>query len=354
MSRLIKKHRRQVFGVALPVFFLFVLGAVGVSVFPGWVKPTYGTLGAPCVTSTLDTTDTTLLTACDPCLLEECVGLNGGATCQYNFFNSSGNSTDLNCPMCWCTPTITSVASGFQYLPLCGNSGSDAFCQGIAGGDVTNDCRVGVCTQSGTFDNANPSGCDFNFDTADTSCINCAPPSAASVNCGNGVCEEDSGETFNTCPEDCKVPGFPFATPEPTDFPTQACPDVATITFPGNITNSNACEDGNICTVNECGPNDGICHTTAAVCDANTADFCCPAGCTDTTDLDCLPPQDCIPSPSPIPTPTFGPIVPPLEISGNSVVGCGLNAGAVSAPFSMLWLLAPVMASMLALRRHKK
>jgi hypothetical protein len=317
MSRYIKKHRRQFMGVALPLFFLFLLGAIGLSVFPGWINSSYSTPGQSCSTDG----------DCDLCADELCVFNDTISIPQSqcaNFPSGLPNfnpaTTDTLCPTaedptCFdiCQVVNTSIIGPVgQCFP------DDAFCQGISGGDQANACRTAVCTS--TFDNSAPSGCEFDFNTAAVSneppaCVLCSAPQPPGFTaCGNGVCEPGLGETFDNCSVDCRVPGFEGPKlPQGDSTLNGACPQLAAkidfVTFSGppfNDPNNDFCEDGDVCTQNTCNPSTGNCDVVdPAPCNPLQADFCCPAGCnpppTGTScspndlscDPDCLPPVDC-------------------------------------------------------------
>ncbi len=353
MSRYIKKHRRKFAGVAVPLFLLFVVVAIGLNVYPGWVKPTFGVIGAPCENFGNTQTDP-LLSACDRCAGEICSLGSAGSVCTLG--------GTLTCPSCQCINEVVMLGtSGGTFVPdtQCG-APSNAYCQDRSGGTTLNDCRIGVCTTNTTVNLGFPSGCDYDYDVSNIDCINCAPPSPASVNCGNGVCEEGIGESFSTCPVDCRAPGFTGSSVlSPTDpILNAACPNISSISFiefSGNLPNGNSCEDGDICTENTCNPNGGCDVIDPADCSGNTADFCCPSGCNPAPsgtgtcntsldpdcDIDCLPPEDCIPSPSPIPT--FPPgLLPLIEGSG---IFCSLNEDAAPLASNLDgWVLLAVSA----------
>ncbi len=338
MGKYIKKHRRQFAGVALPLFLLLILGTIGVSVFPGWIKPIYGTVGAPCTNQGTDSADP-LLNACDRCLGEFCSFVSTGSS-------QCAQSGTFGCPVCQCQNTFFTSPIGTMTLffptSTCG-APDDGFCQDISGGNLSNDCRTGLCTQNTSFDFDNPTGCDYDYDLTNVDCINCAPPTPPSVNCGNGVCEPDSGESFANCSIDCRVPGFtgPKLTNADPQIDNSCFNPVpfSFITFPGppfNFLVNTECEDGDVCSQNECLPNGTCLITDPAPCSQDTADFCCPSGCNPpgssgvcgndaTCDVDCLPPEDCEPTPSPTPTPSVSPIPPAsfLETSGTSLL-CSL------------------------------
>lgn len=366
MGQYVRKHRRALAWSVFPTFIVILLGILSLSVFPGWIRPAFSTIGDSCVGLAVDSSDP-LLTACDQCRGEFCNASTVGATgtCDLGFFA-------LSFPQCQCSTTFSSINFGQTqvFFPIVTFGGpSDSFCQNISGGAVENSCRDATCTTNTTFDTSNPTGCDFEFDPNNAQCSDCLFTGADS--CGNGICEQDLGESFDDCPVDCRVPGFPFATPLPEGDPilNTACEPRGprTITFGGNIENSGTCEDGDICTTNTCqggvpaaGIITGFCDIEPAGCSGNTSDLCCPTGCNPAPDgtgtcnseldpgcdVDCLP--DCgggIPTPPPT----------VLEISGTSLVcsladrgpDTGLN-GAAS-----LLSLALGLASLVAWRAKK-
>jgi hypothetical protein len=329
MSRYIKKHRRQFLGVAFPLFFLFVLGSIGLSVFPGWINKSYGTPGQPCTSG-----DTT----CDVCDGESCVFndtvLPATFQCANIIFIGTTETTNFDpnitapaCPLvssfqqqqpgCWtnCAETLTvSVATTIE-VPVC--SPSDLFCQGISGGDQTNACRTASCTTNSTFDSTNPSGCDYNFDSTAVSnnppaCILCSAPQPAGFTaCGDGICEAGLGENCTSCPDDCLIPGFtdlcPLTSGPIIQSACQLPVPIKFVTFssgpPFNDPLSLECEDGDLCTDNACSGGT-TCTVTDKNCSLDVADFCCPAGCqppatgqtcgnNTSCDVDCLPPVEC-------------------------------------------------------------
>jgi hypothetical protein len=336
------------------LFFFFILAATGLSIFPGWLRPTLAVPGAPCTTVNGDLFNA----SCDVCNGEICT-FNASATgggedqCAIPVLDSSGTSILSfnfdpaaapipNCPIrfdtitvngnadlsttrfpdCWnvCTPTPQSNL----LVPVC--SPSATFCDGLAGGTVANDCRTGVCTANSTFDSGNPTGCDYDY-SGGVDCINCAPPTDQAVNCGNGVCEPAIGEDFDSCSVDCRAPDFDSPAPIPEDpdpsnpnpsYPlNEACRQpIAGISFSGNLPGGGTCEDGDVCTTNVCtfvGPNNiPFCDVEPAQCNNAEIDFCCPDGCTPSDDLDCLPPEVCEPTPT----------ASPVELSGT---GCSLH-----------------------------
>jgi hypothetical protein len=333
MGRYIRKHKRQFAGIAFPVLFLFILAAFSFSVFPGWLKPSYGVPGTPCTGSFNNT-------ACDPCNGEVCVFNSSVGSSQCAVFDvPSGtatfdsSATAPQCPGGWLLETLhggnpaypscfticTATFDTFSvFVPIC--QPDDGFCEGISGGTQDNLCRSGTCLADSTFDPfnptvdpGNPSGCDYDY-SGGVDCINCAPPADPAVNCGNGVCEQDSGEDFDSCALDCAAPGFDAIASQSTL--DAACNVV--ITFPDNTPFFGLCEDGDVCTTNVCS---GLtCDVQPAACDDSVIDFCCPGGCTPSDDLDCLTPEVCEPTPSPSPTPTIS----PADLSGT---GCSLHKG---------------------------
>lgn len=334
MGRYIKKHREQFTWVLLPLMALVILGSVSISVFPGWIRPAFSTLGANCADVSTNSNDP-LISACDPCAGEFCNSVSGlSSVCAQDYNRQSF-------VQCQCTTTLTSLVNDQTFFFITTSFGgfNDDFCQDISGGDTDNVCRTATCTVDTTYNPDNPTGCTFLFDDDNAACINCED-TPASENCGNGICEDGIGETFDSCPVDCKVPGFPLDEPLPAGDPilNSACAQPAalpTITFGGNIEASGSCEDGDVCTENVCVPVVGavpVCEISPAECGGNESDLCCPSGCNPAPDgagtcnleldpncdVDCLPPQDCDPTPSPIPPINI------TELSGTSLV-CSLS-----------------------------
>lgn len=379
MARYLKKNRRHLMGVALPIFFLFLLGAVGLSVFPGWVSPTYGTPGDPCsiAFSGCDSSNP-LHTACDVCngefctfdtnTQQRCAVISAGST----VFDPSAVPDFLPCPgtFAGCLTACESVFSTFN-TNICQSavcSPSDAFCDGIAGGDQPSACRSGICTaNTSSFDINNPSGCDYQLESG-TDCLLCASPAPVSFDaCGNGICEPGLGEDCSTCSLDCLLPGFEDVCPL-TSGPViaSACSigDITFITFGGptyNFPFSGDCEDGDLCTDNSCAAAAALCNATPKTCSINAEDFCCPAGCspptTDTCgpndsgcDIDCYTPEVCEVTPTPTPTPPGN-----AFLQGSGILsGCSLNRSEKGVPVAWVWLgTLGLLATATACRKHK-
>src|SRR5215831_2182206 len=259
MSKYIKKHRYQFAGVALPLFFLFVLIAVGASIFPGWIKPSYGTPGASCVSLSTNSADP-LLTACNVCAGEFCSGTGiAPGTCSVGATPCPAQGED---PGCWnnCTGTVfldtilSSTVNTFGFNTQC--QPNNSFCSSKSGGTQANSCRTGTCTSTQAFDPANPSGCIYDLSNA-ANCILCATPAPTTFNhCGNGICEPGLGENCTSCAADCLLPGFTDTCPLTSGTTiTQACeqPTITFVTFDGppyNVRFSGTCEDGDLCTDN--------------------------------------------------------------------------------------------------------
>lgn len=365
MSRYIKKHRRHIAGFAVPVFLVIMLAAVGLNIAPGWIQPTYGAPGDSC--------DST--TPCDACNGEFCSFISTiCANYQGGIINTNPNIPDLQCPNlntlftifvpqppgCYNNCSQTFDTSMGQNLPVC--LPDDQVCEDMSGGNEMNDCREGICIPNTTFDNANPSGCDYALDGIGTPpCVNCEPPVPADFdNCGNGVCEKDNGETFDNCSIDCRVPGFTGSKLNPGD-PALDLPCSVNIVFPvpPQPPLSGICEDGDICTDNQCAAVAAVCLVTDKVCDDTQEDLCCPSGCNppddtgscagiNNCDLDCIAPEVC-PQPTPTPTPT-----PPdddnLEGSG-TLFSCSLQTvGTMMEQLQGLLVLFSLFAALGALK----
>jgi hypothetical protein len=363
MSRYIKKHRRQIAGFAAPIFFVFLLVAVGLSVAPGWIQNSYGTPGDSCQFGVPN--------QCDACNGEYC---SGSVCANYttndpfsdmpttNPTNTNPQCPDLNSlfannvgtafyPGCWnsCSQTFDAVNS--RDVPVC--SPNDQVCEDMSGGNTMNDCRIGVCTTDPSLTLANPSGCDYALDGIGVDpCINCEPPVPAGFdNCGNGVCEIDNGEDFDNCSLDCRVPGWvgPKLPPGDSQMDDFCFDPGPSIVFPvPPLNDSDYCEDGDICTENVCTPNH-TCQTTPKVCDDTQEDLCCPAGCSSADDLDCIDPQSCeIPPPPPPPGGNL--------VEGSGIIPCSLQKHVDINPVQgMLSLstLAGLVGALLVLRSRK-
>src|SRR5262245_29298183 len=101
MAEYLKKNRKQLGWFFLPMVAMASLAFVALSVFPGWVKPAWSTLGASCVGQSTDSSSPTLL-ACDPCNFEFC-GFNSTCTLDLTSFG--------DVPQCQCLTTISSFIS---------------------------------------------------------------------------------------------------------------------------------------------------------------------------------------------------------------------------------------------------
>lgn len=355
MSQFIRKNKRHLSGVAVPFFLLFLVAAIGLSIFPGWLRPSYSGLNA-CTTVIVSTTpltpqDEARLLLCNPCNGEFC----SNGTCA--------STTAVTCPGggdpdCYDQCQNTIQDNGGTFFPVQDCAPNDAFCDGFSGGTSANECRLAICIPGlSTVDPGNPSGCDYSAVVDPAACVNCAPPTPVSENCGNGVCEQEIGETFASCSVDCRAPGFTGAAPLPSGDGTlnAACDNagfnLSFIEFSGNVPGGGTCEDGDVCTTNRCNVQTLDCDVAPAQCSGDVVDFCCPSGCTvapdgpgscpdlaaTPCDVDCLPPQDCEPTPPPTPSP----LPPPLTglcLSGSSLISgdgnpapacdCSLNPNA--------------------------
>lgn len=292
MGKYIQRHRRPILGAACPIFFIFILVAIGLSVSPGWISRTYGTPGDSCkapssVAPCLDSNPDPLFFECDVCKGEFCVPFNDTTEDGRCGVVSSGTITTntaavsdqefIPCPTkddapgCWTgcrqefTDTNQVTPLGFNLCNSAVCEPSDDFCNGIAGGNQANACRSGTCQTESTPDPSNPLGCDYRLADG-INCVLCESPAPASFDtCGNGICEPGQGEDCTTCPLDCLVPGFG-----------------------GNCLSSSG---GDIC-------------STPKSCSANEEDLCCPSGCNPpdngtciagdpNCDIDCLVPETC-------------------------------------------------------------
>ena len=154
-----------------------------------------------------------------------------------------------------CYVCVSDGGGGFECVP------DDGICQDMSGGTEENACRSAVCTLTTEFDITNPSGCDYELDTAaDENCTLCESPEPVPfTHCGNGVCETVN-ETFDNCSIDCRVPGFDGPLLDEGDPVLDAGCDFPEpqITFPGPPFNNpdfqgfGGCEDGDVCTDNTC------------------------------------------------------------------------------------------------------
>jgi subtilisin family serine protease len=79
------------------------------------------------------------------------------------------------------------------------------------------------------------------------------------------------------------------------DFPCSAgqmCTETTGCYDP--CTSNSECYDGDDCTSDVCNLSTGECsNNPVTVCDLDTNDGCCPAGCDYNTDIDCVPPEPC-------------------------------------------------------------
>jgi hypothetical protein len=246
------------------------------SIFPGWLKPSYGVPGAPCATAnggvfnvSCDVCNGEICTFNSPSDVDQCgiptfsgtppnpvvitsFNFDPSATpipqCPVAYLNETNGTVDFSVfPGCW--DVCSATTSNGALIPAC--VPNDGFCQDISGGTAANDCRTGDCLANSTFDPGNPTGCDYDY-SGGTDCVNCAPPADPAVNCGNGVCEQEIGEDFDSCSVDCRSPGFTDSAPLPSDDPVldDACIEIPTITFSGNAPGGGTCEDGDVCTTN--------------------------------------------------------------------------------------------------------
>jgi len=380
MSLYIKRQWPKILGLAAPFFILVLLVGLGVSIFPN--SNLYGLPGQFCTFGDL--------TNCDPCNGEVCNTFNTMVPPNVciNFPNGTANA-DPNIPNPQCPGMLgTSTTPNPDCWNVCnripsGNStiqdsfeclANDQFCQDISGGDASNDCRLGVCTNNSTFDPANPTGCDFDYDgqNVEPLCMNCEDAAAADFNnCGNGVCEVDEGEDCQSCANDCLVPGFEDACP--VTGMVGAC--LIGIVFPGPPYNDfgEPAEDGDLCTNSACNALNGEITNSPKSCSIDTEDFCCPAGCQAPPDgltcgeadaqgllpraecdVDCYIPEMCfMPIPTPTPTPT-----PPLNndfVTGSGILPCSLQRGInprTSTGLLSLLSLGVVLAGLLTFRRQ--
>jgi hypothetical protein len=237
----------------------------------------------------------------------------------------------------------------------------------------TNQCRADSCLPNavpGVTTGTNHSGCDYTeiSSMVNPVCINCLPPD---TNCGNGICEADQGENCSNCPIDCMVPGWdqPTCPVDPNSInPNGPGVCAALITFSGppfNQPGSGNCEDGDVCTSNQCDPNSSQCLPSVPLtCNPVSSDLCCSTGCNppvngscngvNNCDVDCLPPVNCQPTPSPTPLPPIR--VGCLQGSGNITGGtggpgcdgfaCSLNKNASVPPAANLLLLGVVLGGL--------
>lgn len=365
MSKIIKKNRWQLAGIALPALFLFLLWAVGVSVYPGWVRPVYGVPGTPCDNSNPGTD-------CDLCAGEICT-TNPAAGDEFQCRTEGGSfATPSPVPQCpqgvpgdgdpTCHRTCVEIdTTEIDCVP------DDTFCEEISGGNEANECRTAICLAT-PDPNTNPTGCDYaSAPDVGPDCVLCATPAPTGTpsTCGNGVCEPVlAGETPTNCSIDCRVPGFTGPVLSEGDpILDDACFNIAAITFDGppfNTPNSGECEDGDVCTDNTCGDTGGPpCTVTPKSCSLDVSDLCCARSCTpppaggtcanDTgCDVDCYIPIECTlptPTPTPIPTPT-----PPANLL---LEGSGCTLGALAGSSSALaWLGGFGLLAAFGLRRR--
>ena len=233
MPHCIRKNWFSWAGLLVPVFFLFALG----------IHPALATPGDPCSTTLACDDSDPLVTACNACNGEFCL-FNQPADqdqCAVSIsgvpsFSPTATPTpacpldDPTQPGCWtsCTEQLNlNGQPGFCEVAIC--APNDKFCDGISGGDTSNECRSGVCQTSAVVDFSNPSGCDYTLTPgATTECRNCIPEGLATLeNCGDGICEPDEGEACDTCSIDCLLPGFEDTCPLTSGFKIgQACSQV--------------------------------------------------------------------------------------------------------------------------------
>jgi hypothetical protein len=99
---------------------------------------------------------------------------------------------------------------------------------------------------------------DYFYKAIDVYSCDCSTETCTSV-CGDGTCNVD--EDCETCESDCGV-----------------CPE---------CTSAVDCDDGNSCTIDTCDTEECI-QTPITLCDSVNGDGCCPAGCDESTDSDCI------------------------------------------------------------------
>jgi hypothetical protein len=392
-------------------FVIFAISLISFITFSAMARPSFATIGQPCSTENLDP-------VCDTCNGELChnfgdsqnpdlrcaaaqingfVGntptfvfgtqpTDGGPQCPSGqLLNVVRNATDttIDLPGCWnsCSTTVitTSKQGYFNFLgPVC--SSNTPYCQGISGGDQSSDCRVGECTSNPTFDSNNPTGCNYTLvpETQNFACALCSNATELGItSCGNGICEGAQGEDCQTCPVDCVIPGFEGSCPLTSGTVIEdACASnigKKLTTFDGppfNRSSHQECEDGDVCTDNQCSTDTLTCVASLKACSGDLSDYCCPANCqapaqgttscgnASNCDIDCFAPQTCS-DPSPTPTPSniclFGGGMSMNGGTAGACSSCSLNKTAVEAPrnFAALLGVSLVLTGLFLSIRHK-
>ena len=367
MSKIVKKHDPKTAAGAFSIFFLCLLWALVVSIYPAWLRPVYGDVGAVCdVDNPAE--------ACNLCDSETCEIFNpdsGEHRCR-----SADGSFETPSPVPFCPRTgelsCFRRCEVFQNNPNC--LPDDTYCGEISGGNETNECRTAICNSDANANN-NPTGCEYvSAPDAAPECVLCEipAPTGAPLACGNGACEPDLGENAANCSIDCRVPGFSSPVPVDSSILDAACPDNMLASFDGppwNVPDSGTCEDGDVCTNDVCN-GVGECEITPKGCSLNVSDLCCAPSCAppppsgicevDTNcDIDCYIPMECTaPSPtgdptgnptiSPSPTPTFT-LDPSLEGSGSK---CSLSLAASSSSAMAWWMGGFGLLAFFGIRRR--
>ena len=321
-----------------------ILSCFALSLAPGGIRMAHAVLGQPCSVENLDP-------VCDTCNGELChnfgdsqnpdlkcgvAEINGFVGDTPTFFytltpsyqspqcpngqllNIANNATETfpEFPGCWneCTTAVIEPTRAGYYTflgPVCHQS--TTYCQDISGGAESNSCRVGQCSETPTFDSNNPSGCTYDLQSEEENftCARCDNAAELEItSCGNGICEVDQGEDCQSCSVDCLIPGFEDSCPltSGTVISDACTSDIGKkISFSGPLYNRNhskICEDGDLCTDNQCSSDGLSCDSTPKACSGDTGDFCCPANCqppadgsscgtaTD-CDIDCFAPKTC-------------------------------------------------------------
>jgi hypothetical protein len=177
---------------------------------------------------------------------EDCQAACGDGCCT-----PEADETDGNCPIdCKCYP----ACDGKE----CGDDGCGGQCQPGCAIDVQ--CLDGECV---------PVGC------GDAQCLDpenaCNCPEDCQVECGDGCCSKDGGESKESCPDDCDC------TPqcEGKQCGPDGCGDVC-----GECQEGTTCKDGlcspATCGNNKCDAGESYCNCIFD-CDPKCGDGCCSA-----------------------------------------------------------------------------
>jgi hypothetical protein len=146
-------------------------------------------------------------------------------------------------------------------------------------------CTDDACNGGNCSNTANDANCDDGVACTADACDAQAGCSNAPI---DSACDNDNfcdGAEFCDALAGCQLGSFPCSD-------GQMCTETAGCYDPC-LSNAD-CYDGDDCTSDVCDTGSGECSNPAVtVCDLNTNDGCCPAGCDSDNDADCVPPEPC-------------------------------------------------------------